>query len=65
MKTVLAMRLHDGTISVSDSLETKLKLPEGCIGILLVFESKKAAKKYCGAKTELVELEFKEDIKCQ
>jgi len=33
-------------------------LPEGCLGIMFVFESPDAAEKFAGKKTKLVEFEF-------
>ena len=37
---------------------SKVKLPEGCIGITLIFKTKKAAKKYLGEDVLLTTIEL-------
>lgn len=50
---VVAMTMHNGTVTVGGEV-VKIKLPHGCIGVLFVFESKAAAKKYWGKKVKTV-----------
>ena len=44
--TVVALSLHSGGVTSEDGEEIQVNLPEGCEGILFVFESKKAARAY-------------------
>jgi len=39
----------------------KVRLPDGCIGILTVFESKKAAREYWGKDVKLLPIRIDED----
>ena len=50
------MKKHAGWIEIK-GVEFKMTLPEGCTGMLLCFESKKAARKYWGEDTELMRFE--------
>jgi len=57
---VIAMKLHTGGVKLSTSPEPiigKMGLPDGCTGILFVFNSKKAARDYWGKNVELKEIE--------
>lgn len=56
---VIAMKKHDGAVTGGE-IKTKIKLPEGCTGILFCFESKKAARQYWGADVGLVEIKLGE-----
>ena len=51
-KMCIAGKIHSGESIITDyfgkELTVKPKLPEGCVGMSLVFESKKAAKNYYG-----------------
>ncbi len=49
----VTLSLHSGQIEGVDVV-----LPDGCKGVLLVFESKKAAREYWGNKVECVRLKF-------
>jgi hypothetical protein len=53
---VASMRIHPGRIHL-EGIEVPMKLPKGCEGILLVFESKKAAREYWGKDVHLVRIE--------
>lgn len=58
---VIAMRLHKGNIKINtfpEPMECKIGLPDGCIGILFAFESKKAARAYWGEDTKLSRFEI-------
>ena len=55
---VIALRLHNGCVVV-DGIKTKISFPEGCTGLFFCFESKKAARKYCGKDTDLIHIELK------
>ena len=44
---VIAMMLNPGKMQI-DGQEFPIKLPDGCMGLLFMFESKKAARKYWG-----------------
>jgi len=37
-----------------------MRLPEGCIGIFLGFESKKSAREYWGKDVKFIEIEVKD-----
>lgn len=57
---VLSLRLLDGTIESDNDfrLRSKIKLPDGCIGFCLVFESKKAAADYWGRNSPVMRVKF-------
>jgi len=55
---VIALSLQNGCVVV-DGIKTKINLPEGSIGLFFCFESKKAARKYCGKDTDLIHIELK------
>lgn len=44
------------------SLNIKIGLPKGCIGIMFVFESKTAARKWQGPKASLVRIDLEKMI---
>jgi len=57
---VIAMKLYNGEVLVGDwpeQITEKMKLPEGCLGMLFVFESKKYAQNYWGKDVELKQIE--------
>lgn len=61
-KMYLSQRLHKTpVVSVrdvfGDYVETPMKLPNGCEGIMFVFRTKTAAREWDGKKTTLRELE--------
>jgi len=60
---VIAMKVHDGESQIVENEERSnpipMKLPNGCTGILFVFETKKAAREYWGNDTELLRVEDK------
>lgn len=56
---VIAMKLHPGKIKL-DGENFKLRLPEGCTGMLFCFQSKKAAREYWGKDVDLLRIEVKE-----
>lgn len=50
-QTVIQLLLNKGEVSITDkatgeTIQNKIQLPDGCIGFMLVFESKKAASEY-------------------
>jgi len=46
---VIAMKKHGGFVTIGGGNKPlRMKLPEGCTGVLFVFESKKAARAYWG-----------------
>ena len=63
-KTVIALRIHHGIVETT-GIRTKIKLPPGCLGIMMVFETKKAAREWWGKDVEFIEIELikKEDEK--
>ncbi len=50
---VVALRQHPGEVAV-DGEKIKMKLPEGCSGLMFIFESKKSARKYWGKDVRMV-----------
>lgn len=56
-KQVIALKVHNGKITV-EGIPNKMKLPDGCMGICFVFESKKAAKEYWGNDVPMIEVEY-------
>ena len=57
---VVALKVHDGVVTF-DGEEIKMKLPDGCMGILFCFESKKAAREYWGKDISLQKFEFEQE----
>ena len=41
-----------------DNFNTTLRLPEGCTGIMFVFESKRMARQYFGPDAKLLRIEM-------
>lgn len=56
-KTVIALKMHHGQVT-ADGVKTQMKLPPGCLGIMMVFESKKAAREYWGKDIGFAEIEM-------
>ena len=58
MKKYIALQLHE-----KPQLDPpyKLKMPEGCCGLLFAFTTKKAARAWCGRGVELQEFCSKVD----
>ena len=54
----IAMNLHNGEAKFGE-VDAQFKLPEKCKGILFVFETKAAARKFWGKDVELCEIETK------
>lgn len=59
LKNIRANAYKTSLIMTGD--EIKLDLPEGCIGILCVFESKKMARKEFGNNVELLKIDYSEN----
>lgn len=58
---VIAMQQQPGRIQVVETgQELPLQLPEGCVGILFVFESKKSAHEHFGK--DITTVRVQEDI---
>jgi hypothetical protein len=51
----IAMLMQKGNVMWGDK-EMQIQLPKGCKGIMLVFESKKAARDYFGKDVGLLEI---------
>ena len=58
-KYKIPLKLHNGEIALG-SVSAKLKLPKRCIGMLFVFETKKAAIEFMGNDSDIIEVEIKE-----
>ncbi len=56
MKAHISTKLFSSPISLEDG--QKLILPDGCIGILHVFRSKKVAAKFHGSKYSTIMIEY-------
>ena len=56
---VICMKLHDGSVNL-EGTRLNMKLPDGCIGLLFVFESKKAARAYYGTDVSMHQVELEE-----
>ena len=54
---VICMKLHDGSVHL-EGTRLNMKLPDGCIGLLFVFESKKAARAYYGKDVSMHQVGF-------
>jgi len=61
MKKVIALKAHQGQILVDGVKHRNLIFPKGCIGMALVFESKKSARDYWGDKINLLEIKEKKE----
>jgi len=55
----MALKIHSGEVAVQ-GVKQKMILPEGCIGITFVFESKKMARKWWGKDVPMVRIENEE-----
>ena len=55
---VVALKVHTGFVSVSNGKPIKMKLPDGCQGMLFIFESKKTAREFWGKNCPLMEIEL-------
>jgi hypothetical protein len=60
---VISLKLHPGKVSIDGKGENKINLPEGCIGVMFCFESKKAAREYWGKNIALVRIERSKNAK--
>ena len=59
-KLYASMRLHSGCVSIATfpkPTEVKMSFPEGCVGLIFAFKTKKAAREYWGKDIELLQLE--------
>ena len=55
-KGYIAVSLHPSHITL-DGEKTEIELPDKCIGIMFVFKTKTAARKYWGKNVELIQIE--------
>lgn len=55
-KEYLSMQLHKRPAVSVDGHPEAMTLPPGCVGIMFVFGTKKAARDWCGKKVELREI---------
>ena len=56
----LAMNIHDGDVNMdinNTKIPSKIKMPEGCEGVLFVFKTKQAAEKFWFKGVELIEIQ--------
>ena len=66
-KKYLAMAINNGEVVMSHigrieaSIKNKLLLPDGCCGIMFVFNTKTAARKWYGKNIGLQEIKLIED----
>jgi hypothetical protein len=44
-KPVIALRMHKGHVTINGEI-VRISLPDGCLGFMLAFESKTAARKW-------------------
>lgn len=54
-KLWLASKIHSGAVTVGRHV-AKIRLPVGCVGVMFVFKTKKAARKYFGKDVGLIEM---------
>ena len=52
----LALRIINGIVLV-DGVQQKVRLPEGCKGLFMLFDSEDAGRKYWGEDVRFVQLE--------
>jgi hypothetical protein len=57
-KWFLTLVLYSGKTSIRgyEGVNAEIDLPEGCRGLMLVFDSKEAAYNYCGDNVEISEV---------
>lgn len=61
-KQVVALRLHKGMACVSGGDgPIQITLPQGCVGLLMCFKTKKAARAFWGNEVKMQEFERIED----
>jgi hypothetical protein len=58
-KMCIALKVQNGNLEIG-KVKVQLEFPDGCIGVCLVFESKKKAKEYYGNNINLAEVEYDE-----
>ena len=56
-KQVIDRRINNGTVTVN-GMTVKATLPDGCVGICFVFESKKAARDFGSKDSDLEEIKI-------
>lgn len=57
-KMYVCMRLQEKpVVQIGSAWAQEVKLPEGCIGILFVFKTKKALRAFHGEKAEMITVE--------
>ena len=56
----IAQKLHTGVITVG-GIQTKMTFPERCVGILMVFETKRAARNFMGKDVTFIECDMKKE----
>lgn len=61
---VLVLKLQKGDVEV-DGRRQKTMLPDGCLGVSFVFESKKAARAYFGKDVPLMDVDTQPIVKTQ
>ncbi len=57
---VITMKIQPPIVTI-EGIQVKMKLPEGCLGICFVFESKKTARAYMGKDVPLLRIEYDEE----
>lgn len=58
-KPVISLKLHSGEVTVDGKTISRILLPNGCIGIMMVFDNKKTAREYWGKNVGVKEIEIK------
>jgi hypothetical protein len=61
MKLWLAKMMNEPILKIDGVGDIPVILPEGCVGIMHVFKTKKAARAWYGEKVELCEIEIKKE----
>ena len=56
MKKVIAVAMVENMIKNPVGEDASIEMPDGCLGIMLVFKSKKSARAYFGKYVNLAEL---------
>jgi uncharacterized membrane protein (UPF0127 family) len=56
----IAMQMHNGKMQVGKVPIISTLLPDGCVGLLFVFSTKKAARAFWGKNVPLVEATMEE-----
>lgn len=59
MSDIKGWEVQELVQNIETSTGTELKLPKGCLGLLFIFKTKKAAREHCGKDATLTRASFK------